>query len=172
MGEGLGVLIIVAIVALTVVYLWIYHKFFHVVYFDLGRGCLGEFITAGILASVTVMFVLGGAIKAVGIVGGILGFILKLVFSLLKITIVIAIVATIGYVIYTIIINRKKTNSNRNDNANKTESNSRESNQAGSEENVESNKDTINYEKVICPICGHESDAEDIFCEECGNPLK
>ncbi|MCD8000706.1 MAG: zinc ribbon domain-containing protein [Clostridiales bacterium] len=168
MGEVFSVVMILAMVALTAIYLWIYHKLFHVVYFDLGKGCLNELLGAGFLACITVSLAGGIIIKVGGVIGGVLGFILKLIFLLLKVVVVIAIVAVIGYFVYTIVNNNK--NISRKDKVNKTGSKNQESGQ-DKKENTAPEKSVTNCGKIICAVCGHEGNAGDTFCEECGNPI-
>ena len=60
MEELQSVVLVILTVVYAVVCLIIYHKLFHVIYFDLGNGCLKEIIGASLagllLAALTVLF--------------------------------------------------------------------------------------------------------------------
>ena len=68
----LSIVFIIAIVVCSVAIWWLYHKIFHVYYFDLGRGCIMEFLgcfTGGIiLAGILLKFWYVGIIL-IGIIG-------------------------------------------------------------------------------------------------------
>ena len=85
----------ILILVLTVVNLIIYHKYFRVVYFDLGKGIVKEITAAMCLAMAEVAV---GSMIIYGIwnaAKGILGFLLKAIVIIVGIVLVLSIVAGI-----------------------------------------------------------------------------
>ena len=101
---------VIAIFILTFVYLGIFHQFFRVYYFNLGKGLLSEFISAFLLAAVTVTLFLGIFVKVIGAVGGFLGVVFRLLLILAGAAVVIGIVAAIIYGISQLLKREKKEN--------------------------------------------------------------
>jgi len=84
------------IVIFTIINLRIYHKIFHVVYFDLGQGLFREIFYSALIA----LFEAGIVIK---FFSGVIGVIGKILLLLLKVLLILAVIAIIAGIIWKII---------------------------------------------------------------------
>lgn len=84
------------IIIFTIINLKVYHKIFHVVYFNLGQGLFREILYSAIIA----FFEAGIVIK---LFLGVIGVIGKVILLLLKLLLILAVVAIIAGIIWKII---------------------------------------------------------------------
>lgn len=84
------------VVIFTIINLRIYHKIFHVVYFDLGQGLFREIFYSALIA----LFEAGIVIK---FFSGVIGVIGKILLLLLKVLLILAVIAIIAGIIWKII---------------------------------------------------------------------
>lgn len=140
------------IVIFTIINLRIYHKIFHVVYFDLGQGLFREIFYSALIA----LFEAGIVIK---FFSGVIGVIGKILLLLLKVLLILAVIAIIAGIIWKIIqvVQGKKGTGNIFD----TLRNRKKPDISDSEE-------TMN----VCKKCGKEFSTDEKNCVYCGEKLE
>ena len=145
---GIGVLILVIINFI------IYHKIFHVVYFDFTRGCATEIFWIAIFTAFEIAIVKGIGQKILGALGAFLGFVVKLV-------LILAVIALVIFVVWKIVQMVK----NRSDLG---EGAGSQMNFAKSAQDMFT-KNVSNAEMTTCAKCGKLIKKDSKFCQYCGN---
>lgn len=140
------------IVIFTIINLRIYHKIFHVVYFDLGQGLFREIFYSALIA----LFEAGIVIK---FFSGVIGVIGKILLLLLKVLLILAVIAIIAGIIWKIIqvVQGKKGTGNIFDTLRNRK-----------KPDISDNKETMN----ICKKCGKEFSTDEKNCVYCGEKLE
>lgn len=140
------------IIIFTIINLKLYHKIFHVVYFDLGQGLFREIFYSAIIA----FFEAGIVIK---LFSGVIGVIGKVILLLLKLLLILVVVAIIAGIIWKIIqvVQGKNGTENIFDNLRKRK-----------KKDISDNKAAMN----VCKKCGKEFSADEKNCVYCGEKLE
>lgn len=140
------------IIIFTIINLKVYHKIFHVVYFNLGQGLFREILYSAIIA----FFEAGIVIK---LFSGVIGVIGKVILLLLKLLLILAVVAIIAGIIWKIIqvVQGKNGTENIFDNLRKRK-----------KKDISDNKAAMN----VCKKCGKEFSADEKNCVYCGEKLE
>lgn len=93
--------------------LWIlYHKVFHVVYFDMGRAIIKELLTCFFLSIIIVAIVMGAGSVLLGAAGGLLVGLFQIILFLLKWGLIIGAILGVISLIYKLITKNKGTSGN------------------------------------------------------------
>lgn len=155
----MSTILLVSIIGLTIFYFILYHSIFRVMYFgNVGTSIVGEFISCGFAACITLVFG-AAAIKFIfGIVGGIIVF-------LLKAAVVLAIVGGICFVIYCVV---NAIKSKANDNYEEMSDINTDQEEFASTNESHTQNDG---EKNICTNCGVEYNESAAFCVNCGEKI-
>lgn len=93
--------------------LWVlYHKIFHVIYFDLGRGIIKELLACFFLSIFIVAIVMGAGSVLLGAAGGLLVGLFQIILFLLKWVLIIGAILGVISLIYKFITRNKETSEN------------------------------------------------------------
>ena len=96
MENALGIVVFIGIIIVMIINLYIYHKVFDVVYFNLGGGLIKELILAWLAAMLEISLV-GGLIKIL------FSGIFKLLGVVVKIVLIILALAAVAFIVWKIV---------------------------------------------------------------------
>lgn len=163
-------LLLIVIIVLMVINLFLYHKMFGVVYFDLGAGLVKEIGGAFFVALIEIALV-----QVIG--KSLLGGILSIVGWIIKALIIVAVVTAAIYIVYRVVkivrerMERKEDDIETDSSIKmKQTSDTAKNNEYEMERQQSKKADTKNIQKVVgyCPYCGEKIAKNAMFCNFCG----